>query len=73
MSALAIECDEDLRLFDEENEPQSLDELISRSWRNLAGHRTAVCPVCGGELAPTYGQHAFPTGGRCRHCDSELR
>ena len=76
MSALAtiepdIACG---RLFDDDDdEPRSLDELIAGTWRELSSHRAGACPACGEEMAPTYGAHALPTGGRCRSCAAELR
>lgn len=51
----------------------TLDELVSGAWEGLAAHNAVPCPVCGGVMAPEYGVHARPIGGRCRGCDTTLR
>jgi hypothetical protein len=51
----------------------SLDAVIAATWSGLARHRLADCPVCGEEMAPEYGAHALPIGGRCRACGTTLR
>ncbi len=46
----------------------TLDELLSGVWERLTVHVVADCPVCGGPMAPAYGVHALPIGGRCADC-----
>ena len=50
----------------------TLDSLLSGMWEGLAAHRSVPCPLCGGEMAPDYGAHALPVGGRCRSCETRL-
>ena len=50
----------------------TLDSLLSGMWEGLAAHRSEPCPLCGGEIAPDYGAHALPVGGRCRGCHTRL-
>lgn len=50
----------------------TLDELILGNWGDLLAHRTVVCPVCAGALAPRYGAGPSQVGGRCRDCDATL-
>ncbi len=50
----------------------TLDGLLTGVWVQLAAHRVVACPVCQSEMAPEYGVHALPIGGRCRGCGAEL-
>jgi hypothetical protein len=50
----------------------TLDELLSGVWERLTVHAVADCPVCGGSMAPEYGAHALPIGGRCGECRSSI-
>ncbi len=50
----------------------TLDELLTGVWEGLVAHQLAQCPVCGGEMKPTYGAHARPIGGRCTNCETAL-
>jgi hypothetical protein len=59
-------------LFDAVGGEPTLDELIAGVWEGLAAHGVVECPVCGEEMAPEYGAHARPIGGRCRACGSAL-
>jgi hypothetical protein len=58
--------------FDAVGGEPTLDEVLSGVWEGLAAHRVEECPVCGGEMAPVYGVHPRPIGGRCRSCHSVL-
>ncbi len=58
--------------FDAVGGEPTLDEVLSGVWEGLAAHRVEECPVCGGEMAPVYGVHPRPIGGRCRSCRSVL-
>ena len=50
----------------------SLDAVVSGMWEGLVAHRAVDCPLCGGEIAPVYGVHHRPIGGRCRGCETML-
>jgi hypothetical protein len=50
----------------------TLDAVLAGVWEGLAAHRSVACPLCGSEMAPDYGAHALPIGGRCRSCDTRL-
>ena len=50
----------------------TLDDLIVRAWTGLRSHLIVVCPACHGEMAPEYGAHALPIGGRCTDCGATL-
>lgn len=50
----------------------TLDEVLSGAWEGLAAHRPVACPVCGEPMAPEYGAHARPIGGRCSGCQTTL-
>jgi hypothetical protein len=50
----------------------SLDAFVSGLWEGLAAHRPVACPLCGDELAPLFGAHHHPVGGRCRGCGTML-
>jgi hypothetical protein len=56
-----------------EPEPPTLEEVITAAWADLTRHQAVDCPVCGAQMAPDYGAHALPIGGRCTGCGSELR
>ena len=60
-------------LFEAVGGEPTLDELIVGVWEGLAAHGVVECPVCGEDLAPEYGAHARPVGGRCGGCSSVLR
>jgi hypothetical protein len=68
MTALAIAP----TLFDQLGGEPTLDDLIVGAWEGLAAHSVVTCPVCDGELAPQYGAHHHPVGGRCRSCGTTL-
>ena len=59
-------------LFDVVGGEPTLDEVIVGVWEGLTAHRVAECPVCREEMAPEYGAHARPIGGRCGGCGSVL-
>jgi hypothetical protein len=50
-----------------------LDDVLVGVWEGLAVHRVVQCTVCGGDMAPEYGAHARPIGGRCNSCGTTLR
>ena len=50
----------------------TLDELLAGVWEGLAAHRSASCPVCGGEMAPEGEAERIPVSGRCRSCETTL-
>jgi hypothetical protein len=60
-------------LFDGLGGEPTLDEVIVRAWEGLAARQRADCPVCGARMAPIYGAHARPDGGRCEQCGATLR
>jgi hypothetical protein len=68
VSALALATP----LFADLGGEPTLDELFAGVWEGLAAHQPAACPVCGSEMAPVYGVHPRPVGGRCRDCDTVL-
>ncbi len=59
-------------LFDEVGGEPTLDEVLVGVWEELTAHRVVACPVCASEMAPEYGVHARPIGGRCQGCASTL-
>jgi hypothetical protein len=59
-------------LFDGAGGGPTLDDVMSGAWEELTAHAVVACPVCDGELAPEYGSHARPIGGRCRSCGTRL-
>ena len=59
-------------LFDPVGEGGTLDDLLVALWDGLTADRTVDCPVCGGEMEPTYGAHARAIGGKCMSCRSAL-
>jgi hypothetical protein len=61
-------------LFDTASGEPTLDDVLGGVWEGLTAHRVVECPVCRGiEMAPEYGAHALPIGGRCTACGSTLR
>jgi hypothetical protein len=50
----------------------TLDDVLVGAWEGLTAHRTVECPVCGEEMAPEYGVHSRPIGGRCGDCGSTI-
>ena len=50
----------------------TLDEHLIGVWEGLAVRHSVACPLCGGEMAPLYGVHHRPVGGRCRDCETTL-
>jgi len=58
--------------FDGAGGGPTLDDVVSGAWEELTAHAVVECPVCQGELAPEYGAHARPVGGRCRGCGTTL-
>ena len=59
-------------IFDGAGGGPTLDDVVSGVWEELTAHAVVECPVCQGELAPVYGSHARPIGGRCRRCGTTL-
>jgi hypothetical protein len=59
-------------LFDGAGGGPTLDDVLSGAWEELTAHAVVECPLCDGELAPEYGSHARPIGGRCRRCGTSL-
>ena len=59
-------------LFDAVGGEPTLDEVIVGVWEGLTAHRVVECPVCRDEMAPEYGAHARPIGGRCAGCGTVL-
>jgi hypothetical protein len=59
-------------LFDAVGGEPTLDEVIVGVWEGLTAHCVVECPVCRDEMAPEYGAHARPIGGRCAGCGSVL-
>ena len=59
-------------IFDGAGGGPTLDDVMSSAWEELTAHAVVACPLCGGELAPEYGAHARPIGGRCRGCGTTL-
>jgi rubrerythrin len=51
------------RLF--EPDGSTLEDVVLRIWEDLAAEGRAVCPVCGGSMAPS-------ADGGCPACGSEL-
>jgi hypothetical protein len=68
MSALAMRPS----LFESLGGGPTLDDVLVGAWEGLTAHRTVECPVCGEEMAPEYGVHARPIGGRCGDCGSTI-
>ena len=60
-------------LFDAVGGEPTLDEMIVGVWEGLTAHRIVECPICQEEMAPEYGAHARPIGGRCSGCGTLLR
>jgi hypothetical protein len=50
-----------------------LDDVLVGVWEGLAAHRVVRCVMCGEDMAPEYGAHARPIGGRCTGCGTTLR
>jgi hypothetical protein len=59
-------------LFDAVGGEPTLDEVIVGVWEELAAHRVVECPVCCEQMAPEYGAHALPIGGRCSACEAVM-
>jgi hypothetical protein len=49
----------------------TLAEVIGVAWEALAAGRAAECPVCHGEMVPSYGA-TRPLSGLCGSCGSRL-
>jgi hypothetical protein len=45
----------------------TLERLIAGVWHDLAHRATAACPVCAGEMSPS-----FAARGTCTGCGTEL-
>lgn len=45
----------------------TLERVIAGVWHDLAHRATAVCPVCAGEMSPSFAGH-----GTCAACGTEL-
>jgi hypothetical protein len=73
VNVTALLTSDALSLFDAVGGESTLDDVLAGVWQGLAGHRLVACPVCGAEMAPVYGAHALPIGGRCTGCGSALR
>jgi hypothetical protein len=65
-------CGADATLFDGLGGEPTLDDVLAGAWEGLAAHSVVACPVCGDDMAPQYGQHAAPVGGRCQGCGTTL-
>lgn len=50
----------------------TLDALLSGVWEGLVAHAPVSCPLCGGEMRPSYGSHWLPVGGRCGRCETRI-
>ncbi len=50
----------------------TLATVVGALWEELQAGRPVACPMCHGEMAPRYGQHAHPSLGRCRECGAAL-
>ena len=50
----------------------TLDDLLTGTWDRLTGGVATTCPVCSGELSPSWSAGAGIVGGRCGDCGSEL-
>jgi hypothetical protein len=59
-------------LFDGAGGGQTLDEVLSGAWEELAAQTATRCPMCPGDMEPEYGAHSRPVGGRCRSCGTAL-
>ncbi len=59
-------------LFDGAGGGQTLDEVLSGAWEELAAQTATRCPMCLGDMEPEYGAHSRPVGGRCRSCGTAL-
>ena len=59
-------------LFEDASGGPTLDDLLSDVWSGLEAHRGVRCPLCGGEMAPSYVAHTEPVGGRCGDCGTTL-
>jgi hypothetical protein len=73
VSALAAAERAPHTLFDATGGEPVLDEVLVGMWEGLTAHRVVECPICSGEMAPVYGSHSLPIGGRCEDCGSTLR
>jgi hypothetical protein len=51
---------------------RTLEDVILSAWEGLAAHHSVDCPVCGGEMAPIYGEDVLPVGAGCGKCGSDL-
>jgi hypothetical protein len=60
-------------LFDLAGGEPMLDDVLVGVWEGLAAHRVVRCVVCAEDMAPEYGAHARPIGGRCTSCGTTLR
>jgi hypothetical protein len=72
MSALAMAERVHAQHTEASDRSPSLDRLIAGAWTQLVAHRAVECPLCGEQMAPKYGAHALPIGGRCLSCGTEL-
>ena len=46
--------------------------MVGALWEELQAGRPVACPICHGDMAPRYGQHALAIAGRCVDCGSSL-
>jgi hypothetical protein len=51
----------------------TLDDLLVTLWQGIDAHRAMECPVCAGEMRPSYGAHARAIGGKCADCGSTVQ
>jgi hypothetical protein len=51
---------------------ETLAEVITVVWEDLAMNRTVSCPVCSGAMTPRFGSGPGPVGGSCGDCGSVL-
>lgn len=52
-----------------ESPGQTLEDVLSCAWEDLAIGRRAECPVCGGQMQINI---AATTSGSCQGCESQL-
>lgn len=49
---------------------QTLEDLLTGAWEDLATRRRTECPVCGGSMSPI--EASTERFGRCGDCGTEL-
>jgi hypothetical protein len=51
---------------------ETLDAVVTETWRQLTTAHTAMCLVCGGDVRPRWSAGPHPVGGICRECGTEI-